>query len=88
MDEDLLENQPPSEEELQAKAEKLAALLADEKYRSRLHPIELILADSVAKEYRHLRCGGCHRWIDGFLEKIENIEADENSLSALFRMIP
>jgi hypothetical protein len=88
MDEDLPENQLPSEEELRAKAERLASLLAEEKYRSRLHPIELILADSVSKEYRHLRCGGCHRWIDSFLEKIENIDANENSLSALFRMIP
>jgi hypothetical protein len=88
MEEDLAENQPPSDEALQAKAERLAGLLAEEKYRSRLHPIELILADSVAKEYRHLRCGGCHRWIDAFLEKLDNIDADENSLSALFRMIP
>lgn len=81
------ESETLSEDALKLKADRLRELLEDERYRSRLHPLEVIIAQSVAEEYRHLRCGKCHKWIDALVSKMEDIEADEESFSVILGML-
>lgn len=42
---------------------------ADPICRARLHSIEVMMLDDVLKESRHLRCGGCLKWMKALLKK-------------------